>query len=100
MTTTETRTTQKINLVDGEFSASEALDVVQSLLNEKINFHKLQRLSWSEGCATADTKYPDERIQELENEKKILKDFIAQIRQHGKKLRIDGTLNISLVEEN
>ncbi|GGG36850.1 hypothetical protein GCM10011414_02770 [Croceivirga lutea] len=100
MTTTETRTTQKINLVEGEFSASEALDVVQSLLNEKINFHKLQRLSWSEGCSTADTAYPDSRIQELENEKKILKDFIAQIRQHGNKLRIHGTLNISLVEEN
>jgi len=37
------KTTQKINLVDGNFTVSEASDVVLTLLNEKINFHKLQR---------------------------------------------------------
>lgn len=90
------QTDQKIQLVDGSFTASEALDVVTSLLNEKINFHKLQRLSWCEGDRDANTKYPDGRIQELEDEKTIAKNFINSIRTEGKRLRIDGILTISL----
>ena len=89
-------TKQKIQLVDGTFSPSEANDVIQALLDEKINFHKLQRLSWCEGDNNANTKYPDDRIQELEKEKKIAKDFINSIRNEGKRLRIDGILKITL----
>ncbi|MEM9078395.1 MAG: hypothetical protein AAGC43_15230 [Bacteroidota bacterium] len=92
------KTEQKINLVDGTFSPSEASDVIIALLEQKINFHKLQRLSWCEGDKDANTKYPDGRIQELENEKTIAKDFINSVRWEGKRLRIDGVLNITLEE--
>lgn len=92
------RTKQKIQLVDGTFTPSEASDVILALLDEKINFHKLQRLSWCEGSATADTEYPDGRIQELEKEKQIIKEFIASVRHEGKKLKISGVLNITLEE--
>ncbi|QLG45656.1 hypothetical protein [Costertonia aggregata] len=95
---TVAKTKQKIQLVDGVFSPSEASDVILSLINEKINFHKLQRLSWCEGSATADTKYPDDRIKELEKEKEIVKEFISAVRHEGKKLKIDGILNITLEE--
>lgn len=90
------KTEQKINLVDGTFTPAEAADVVMALLNEKINFHKLQRISWCEGSNDADTRYPDTRIAELEKEKNILKDFISQVRSEGKKLRINGVLEITL----
>lgn len=92
----KTSTIQKIQLVDGEFTVSEASDVVLSLLNEKINFHKLQRLSWCEGSQTADTKFPDGRIAELEHEKSVAKEFFADARAKGKTIKIDGILNISL----
>ena len=92
------KTKQKIQLVDGSFSPSEAADVIIALLEEKINFHKLQRLSWCEGDKDANTKYPDDRIQELENEKQIAKNFINSVRYEGKRLRIDGVLNITLEE--
>lgn len=92
------KTKQKIQLVDGSFSPSEASDVIIALLEEKINFHKLQRLSWCEGDKDANTKYPDDRIQELENEKQIAKNFINSVRYEGKRLRIDGVLNITLEE--
>lgn len=90
------RTQQKIQLVDGEFTVSEASDVVLSLLNEKINFHKLQRLSLCEGFSGADTEYPDGRIGELEREKSIAKDFFAQARESGVSIVINGTLKISI----
>ncbi|WP_435623695.1 hypothetical protein [Flagellimonas sp.] len=92
------KTKQKIQLVDGSFSPSEASDVIIALLEEKINFHKLQRLSWCEGNKDANTKYPDDRIQELENEKQIAKNFINSVRFEGKRLRINGVLNITLEE--
>ncbi|MEM1259789.1 MAG: hypothetical protein AAGH81_14760 [Bacteroidota bacterium] len=92
------KTQQKIQLVDGTFTPSETADVVLALLNEKINFHKLQRISWCEGTADADTKYPDGRIAELQKEKEITKEFIAQVRHMGKKLRIHGVLEISVEE--
>ncbi|GMN06875.1 hypothetical protein MTsPCn5_22640 [Croceitalea sp. MTPC5] len=95
---TMTKTDQKIQLVDGSFTPSEASDVILALLDEKINFHKLQRISWCEGSSDADTNYPDGRIQELENEKRITKEFIASVRNQGKRLRINGTLEISLEE--
>ncbi|MEM9361594.1 MAG: hypothetical protein AAGA43_03115 [Bacteroidota bacterium] len=92
------KTEQKIQLVDGTFTPSEASDVIIALLEQKINFHKLQRLAWCEGNEDANTKYPDDRIQELEKEKTIAKDFINSVRWEGKKLRIDGVLNITLEE--
>ncbi|MEM8999378.1 MAG: hypothetical protein AAGB24_03870 [Bacteroidota bacterium] len=92
------KTEQTIQLVDGSFTPSEAMDVILALLDEKINFHKLQRLSWCEGNSSANTKYPDGRITELEHEKMVVKNFINSIRNEGKRLRIDGILNISLEE--
>jgi len=92
------KTKQKIQLVDGTFSPSEASDVILALLDEKINFHKLQRISWCEGSDKADTEYPDGRIKELQEEKRIAKEFIASVRNEGKRLRIDGILNITLEE--
>ena len=42
---TKTKTTElKVQLVKGEFTSSEAYDVILSLIDEKINFHKIQIL--------------------------------------------------------
>ncbi len=87
---------QKIQLVDGDFTVSEASDVVMLLIDEKINFHKLQRLSLSEGFSGADTNYPDGRIGELEHEKSIAKAFFTKVRKTGATIKINGTLEISL----
>ncbi len=89
---------QKVQLVDGCFTVSEAADVINALINEKINFHKLQRLSMCEGLATADTLYPDGRIAELEQEKKIAQAFLAEVRKTGAKIKMNGTLEISIAQ--
>ncbi|MFD0798973.1 hypothetical protein ACFQZJ_15985 [Maribacter chungangensis] len=95
---TEQTTTQKIQLVEGEFTISEANDVVTSLIDEKLNFHKLQRLSLSEGSSFADTRYPDGRIGELEREKATARAFFAEARKTGATIKINGTLEISLLK--
>ncbi|GAA0873094.1 hypothetical protein GCM10009117_22410 [Gangjinia marincola] len=87
---------QKIQLVQGSFTPSEASHVICSLLDEKINFHKIQRLQMREGDECCETKPLDGRIQELQEEKRIAKEYIAGIRALGKNLKIDGILNITV----
>ena len=80
---TKTITEQKVHLVKGSFTPSEATDVVLSLLDEKINFHKLRRLRWCEGHFGADTSYADQRIAELEAETVMARKLIRQLREQS-----------------
>lgn len=93
---TKTKTDAKVQLVKGGFTPSEAADLLLSLIDEKINFHKLQRLRWCEGYFNADTSYADTRIAELKNEKKRVKEYIKQARETGSCISINGTLELKL----
>ena len=90
------KTTQKIDLIDGSFTASEASDIINSVLNVKINFHKLHRLSITEGNDQDECKYDSRRIDELMNEQLIAKDFFAQARLEGKKLKMRSVIQIEI----
>ncbi|OBX27298.1 hypothetical protein LX77_02941 [Gelidibacter algens] len=87
---------QKIQLVKGEFTPSEASDIIINLINEKINFHKLQRLQMWEGDHACKTDELDGRIGELEKEKAIAREFINSIKGLGKNLKINGVLEITI----
>ena len=90
---------QKIKLVDGAFTPSEASDVISALIDEKINFHKIHRLKIWEGNHHCETTELNGRIEELQNEKIVAKEFINKVRAMGGMLRINGHLEISLAEE-
>lgn len=90
------KATQKIQLVKGEFTPSEASHIIMKLIDEKINFHKIQRLQIWEGNHKCETKELDGRIEELQKEKEITRAFINQTRGLGKKLHINGVLEISV----
>ena len=95
---TLTEVTQKIQLVDGKFTCSEASDVISALIEEKINFHKIQRLKRCEGNENSNVEYANNRIAELLKEKKIAKQFLAQARQQGCNVSINGTIEITFEE--
>ena len=97
---TKTSIQQKVQLVRGGFTPSEAADVVLGLIDEKINFHKLQRLRWCEGYFDADTSYADTRIAELQAEKQRVKTFIKEAREAGRCISINGTLELSLEDDS
>ncbi|MEF3079219.1 hypothetical protein [Winogradskyella poriferorum] len=92
------KATQEVNLVEGLFRPSEADFLINVLIEEKINFHKLQRLSLCIGQEKADTKYENSRIDELLREKQIAKDYISVARKEGYNVVINGKLNISFVK--
>jgi uncharacterized protein with FMN-binding domain len=92
------RTEQLINLIEGQFTASEAADIINDVLNVKINFHKIQRLSITEGNSDDVCEHDTSRIDELLNEQILAKDFFSQARLQGKKLKMRSTIHIEIEE--
>jgi len=90
------KTAQKINLIDGTFTTSEAAHVINQVLDVKINFHKLQRLTRTEGNQEDACTYDNGRINELMAEQIIAKNFFSQARLEGKKLKMKSTIEITL----
>ena len=88
--------TQKIDLINGCYTASEASHIISSVLNVKINFHKLHRLSITEGNEEDKCERDNGRIQELMNEQEIAKTFFSQARLEGKKLKMTSTIHIEI----
>lgn len=97
-TKSEKRTTE-IQLVKGNFSAQEASQIILSLINEKINFHKIERLQIWEGNHNCETKPLDKRIEELEKEKINIKQIIEEAKGQGAQIKIDGILSVSLIND-
>ncbi|MFT6816170.1 MAG: hypothetical protein ACJAZ3_002088 [Sphingobacteriales bacterium] len=95
-TLVQTKATQKINLIDGVFTASEASDIINSVLKVKINFHKLKRLSITEGNVKEECAFDDGKIAELMNEQQIAKEFFSQARLNGKKLKMSSAIQIEI----
>ena len=89
---------RKIQLVDGTFTPTEASDVMTTLIDEKINFHKIQRLKIWEGNHSSKTNMLDNRIDELEKEKMTARTIIEQARKNGKNITINGILEIKYVD--
>ena len=89
---------QHIKLVDGQFKPSEAADIIDSILDVKINFHKLKRLSITEGNCDDLCEYDNGRINELIDAKLDAKSFFSDARLQGKKLKINGSISIEIVD--
>jgi len=93
-----TEVTHKVQLVNGEFTAQEASEVVNSLLNEKISFHRLHRLSLNEANVGCDTSFDGSRISELKQEKEDFKAIYQEANAAGKKVRIKGILEVEIID--
>ncbi|MFT7072875.1 hypothetical protein [Patiriisocius sp. Uisw_017] len=96
MISNNTRTEQKINLIDGSFTVNQASDIINSVLNVKINFHKLQRLSRTEGNTEDTCDFDNGRIDELLAQQIIAKKFFSEARLEGKKIKMKSVIQITL----
>ncbi len=99
LTATQTKKEQKINLIDGIFTASETADILRGMIDKKINFHKIHRLCITEGDQDEACSYDSGRIAELMQEKEKLNAFIKQVREQGGALKIKGNIEITLLEK-
>ena len=90
--------TQEIQLVKGEFTPSQASDIIMALINQKINYHKIEGLQNWERNHKYDHEPLNNRINELEEEKRIAADFISKMREQGKNLKIKGIIEMTASE--
>lgn len=84
------------NLIKGEYSPYEALEIINSLFSQKINFHEVK--SFSEliryGTKDEDTTH---RLNELRLNQQYATEFIKEAKETGKHLRIRSTITIEYV---
>jgi hypothetical protein len=89
---------KKINLVDGEFTKTQALDVITSLIDQKINYHNIEGLQMWESNHHVDQNPIHKRIDALTKEKEDFKNLIISLKSKNVKLKINGTLTIELID--
>lgn len=89
---------KEIKLIDGEFTPTQASDILNAMIDQKINFHKIENLQHWEKDYDNDPKPFIDRIQQLEDEKKALDTYITQIKKSDKNVRIDGLLSLSPID--
>ena len=69
-------------------------DIINGVLDVKINYHKIKRISITEGNTNDLCEYDTGRINELLQAKEDAKVFFNKLRHSGKKLRINGIISI------
>lgn len=77
-----------IQLIEGEFSSLDAIELISSMIHVKIKYHenKITKESNEE-----DIKYRESKIKKLQ---KTLYEFRSNLNQNEKNLRIDAIIKV------
>ncbi|PQJ78882.1 hypothetical protein [Polaribacter porphyrae] len=89
---------QTLKLIEGTFTKREALNIINNVVDVKINFHKVHRLSIQEGNENDECTFDNSRIKELMTHKKDTKAFLRALESNGQNIKISSTITISLEE--
>jgi len=98
----EVKTQKEVNtveLVKGQFTPSQAREVLVSLLDQKINFHLIEKHQKWEKDHNCDMTDLNKRIEELEEEKRKVKEFLsASDDQDVPTIKLSGNILISYID--
>ena len=80
-------------LVEGQFSPSDATNILFALFNSKINFHQLESFRIQEkNFKNRDSIKHEERVEELKEAYKFFKTLINEASDENMDLEIHGTI--------
>ncbi len=88
--------TENIQLVEGQFNAIDAADVLISLLNDKIRYHTIKSMNMS--VENASRNHSLMRIEALQQSKNRILELVVKARKTGKWVEIDSAIQIKLIE--
>ena len=89
---------QNYKLVEGQFSPSDATNILFALFNSKINFHELESFRIQEqNYSNRDYIKHDERVVQLRQAYSYLKTIITDASNDNMDLEIHGTVIIKPV---
>lgn len=89
---------EKLSLIEGEFDALEANEILQNIFSTKINFHKMKNFSSQERFGIED-QTAIKRLPVLILNLEKLNNIIANAELHNKKLKISSEIKIELLDK-
>lgn len=90
--------TEKLTIINGDFTSDEAKEVLMDLFRSKINFHNIKNWSSQERFGKDDL-IAQERIPALTNEMQKLEEILIEAKSKNKRIVVNSDIFISL-EEN
>ena len=90
--------TEKFQITDGTFTPPEASRVLLSLVQSKMDYHRLEQFS-NEVRLGRDPSHSEKRLRELAKIESALKDFLASASEAKQKLQISGWIEITRLPE-
>ena len=83
--------------LNGEFTPSELKGLALSMIDEKINFYKLQHLKqWIGNHMTSSDSFTF-KIEDLQNQKNNLIDVVEKAAQAGKNIHVGSNMEFSII---
>ncbi|MEO5642975.1 MAG: hypothetical protein ABIQ40_08245 [Bacteroidia bacterium] len=89
---------EKLSLIEGNFCADEASEILRNVFSAKISFHENKNFSSQERFGKHD-ETAQRRIPELKNSMNKLLKIVAEAKSGKKKLKITSEINISISDE-
>jgi hypothetical protein len=90
--------TQQFQIINGTFTPPEASRVLLSLLQSKMDYHRLEKFS-NEVRLGRDHSHSEKRLQELAKTEGALKELFASADEAKQRLRVNGWIEITLLPE-
>lgn len=88
--------TEKFELIKGNYTPSEAADVLLSLLNDKIKFHSLKMMNLKD--EDIDVSASEKRYEELKSFKRVVEKMVMAAHHNYMNVKINGTIELELVD--
>jgi hypothetical protein len=92
------KTTEKLSLVDSNFSNDEAIEFISKMINSKINYHNIKNWSSQERYGK-DDEIAQKRIPELRQHMENLRAFLSDNQNRNKRFLISSEINITLLDD-
>jgi hypothetical protein len=87
----------RFNLINGEYKASDASNVLLAVINDKINFNNRQIFSLKERFG-ANTSHYEQRVDELTRDAKLVRELLSTVSSEGKGVRIKSIVEIEVID--
>ncbi|MBI1267797.1 MAG: hypothetical protein GC193_10255 [Cryomorphaceae bacterium] len=86
-----------VKLIDGQFTSAEATSILLTLLNDKINHHTVEVLSYKERHGKEET-HSRKRVEELNASVEELKILLNEAKKTSKSLMIKSEIKICFLD--
>ncbi|HET8861422.1 hypothetical protein [Marivirga sp.] len=83
-------------LMRGEYSASDAKEIIFNLIKQKINFHNFRNFSSQERFGKPDEESV-QRMEELRKSREQMLELINTAKKEGKTVRLKSNISIELI---